>query len=109
MASFCCNGELAGRLSATQHRSACYPRVQARQFVSPQEQRHQTLVTAPALALIQSRANVGINLLQEHLNMFQFERWPIATWKKKEEEKKAKVGKKGGREKASDLLCRARY
>lgn len=28
-------------------------------------------MTAPALALIQSRENVGINLLQENLNMFQ--------------------------------------
>lgn len=54
------------RLSGTQHfgllpvsrRAICLPRSS------------EILVTAPTLGLIQSRGNVGINLLQENLNMF---------------------------------------
>lgn len=43
-------------------------------------------MTAPALALIQSRENVGINLLQENLNMFQLSSglWPLEKAKGKE-------------------------
>lgn len=70
MASFRCNGELVGRLPGTQHCGLL--RVSSLRSVSPEPQ---TLVTAAALALIQSGENVGINLLQENLNMFS-KQWP---------------------------------